>query len=84
MLRRGAGENRIEPFPFACRKAAADAIAAQLASGGRPLQSLLTLPRFVAEDAPPGWHTRVWTNLNAPEDYQAFVKAMRPSEISRR
>jgi molybdopterin-guanine dinucleotide biosynthesis protein A len=77
MMRRcDGGEVLVEPFPFACRKAAADAIAAQLGSPRRPVHSLLALPQFAAEDAPPGWPPRIWTNLNTPQDYEAFLNEM--------
>ncbi len=77
MIRRHVeGKQRIEPFPFACRKTAKDAVAAQIESAVRPVHSLLATSRFVAEDAPPSWSPLVWTNLNSPEDYQAFVQAV--------
>ena len=77
MLRRRVGsECRTEPFPFACRKSAAGAIAGQLASGERSLHSLLSLPGFALEDAPGHWSERVWLNLNTPEDYAAFANRL--------
>ena len=73
MIRRRDGDRElVEPFPFACRSAAADAIAAQLASSA-PVHSLLDRPRFAAEGAPPGWPPRIWTNLNTPDEYEAFL-----------
>jgi len=76
MLRRRAGaEERIEPFPLACRKSAADTIAEQLDSGKRHVHCLLDLPRFAAPESPGEWRERIWTNLNTPADYEAFVKA---------
>ena len=78
MIRRRAGaEERLEPFPLACRKAAEGAIAALLTSSNRPVHSVLELPGFAAEDAPSNWSSEIWTNLNTPQDYKAFVKLAR-------
>jgi molybdopterin-guanine dinucleotide biosynthesis protein A len=70
------GEDQIEPFPFTCRREAADAISAHLASGQRSVHHLLGEEGFVAEAAPIDWPISTWTNLNQPEDFQAFLKSI--------
>jgi molybdopterin-guanine dinucleotide biosynthesis protein A len=68
------GEIQIEPFPLACRVDAAEIISQRLAGGYRSVHSLLDLPEFVAEPAPGDWPEEVWTNVNTPGDWEAFLK----------
>jgi molybdopterin-guanine dinucleotide biosynthesis protein A len=70
------GIERIEPFPLACRKTAAPLILSHLESGRRSVHSLLQLPQFNAKSVPLDWPADVWTNLNTPEDFQAFAKRL--------
>jgi molybdopterin-guanine dinucleotide biosynthesis protein A len=70
------GKNQIEPFPFACRRAAAGAIADRLAEDRRSVHSLAALPAFAVEPAPESWSLSSWINLNFPEDYQAFMRSL--------
>jgi len=67
------GRMQIEPFPFACRRDAINIIAARLNDGERSVRSLMDLPEFAADTAPKEWPAQVWTNLNTPDDYEAFV-----------
>jgi len=74
MLRRKMdGRDQIEPFPLACRKSAAMAIEKQLQMGKSSVHALVELPMFAAKNAPIDWPERIWTNLNSPWDYQAFL-----------
>jgi molybdenum cofactor guanylyltransferase len=75
MLSRIDGEVRIEPFPFACRKTAATRIEEQLRISKRSVHSLAELPRIAALASPGEWPARVWTNLNSPQDYGAFLES---------
>lgn len=80
MLQRdSSGQTPIEPFPFVCRAGAKDAIAALLQSGKRSMRDLLDLPGFSAESAPDEWAISVWTNLNSPDEYLAFLAAIAPN-----
>jgi len=71
------GQDQIEPFPLACRKSAEGAVEKQLGIK-RSVHALLELPRFAVKDAPRDWPASVWTNLNSPEDFEAFLASRRP------
>jgi molybdopterin-guanine dinucleotide biosynthesis protein A len=69
MCRRTDGVGgQIEPFPGIFRAAAAGAVSAHLAAGGRSVHSLLDLPGFEAVTVPAEWPDDVWLNLNRPDD----------------
>ena len=68
------GKDLIEPFPFACRSTAADCISRRLAQQRRSVASLATTPGFAVESAPARWPAEVWTNLNWPVDFAAFME----------
>ncbi len=77
MLQRSLdGEDQIEPFPFACRREAAGAISAHLASGRRAVHGLMGERGFMAEPAPDHWPPSIWTNLNRPEELQTFLESI--------
>jgi molybdopterin-guanine dinucleotide biosynthesis protein A len=65
---------QIEPFPSIFRRSATMDVAAQLDAGRMSVQKLTDQPAIVALDAPEGWDQSVWTNLNRPEDLEAFVR----------
>jgi molybdopterin-guanine dinucleotide biosynthesis protein A len=65
---------RIEPFPCAFRAGAAEVVARELLEGRRAVHSLCRHDGFVAIYAPLEWDARVWTNLNRPEDVEAFAR----------
>ena len=68
--------DQIEPFPFACRLAAARPISNYLATGGRTMHSLLDQPGFISEVTPDLWPASVWTNLNKPEELEEFLESI--------
>jgi molybdopterin-guanine dinucleotide biosynthesis protein A len=77
MLRRALdGEEQIEPFPFACRRKAAGPVSAHLASGRRAVHGLLGEKGFIAEPAPHHWPASAWTNLNRPQELEAFLESI--------
>jgi molybdopterin-guanine dinucleotide biosynthesis protein A len=77
MLHRSlAGRDQIEPFPFACRRDAAGAASAHIASGRRAVHGLLDEREFISERAPDDWPASLWTNLNRPEELQQFLKSI--------
>ena len=65
----------IEPFPFTLRTTSLDLLRERLNQRARSLHSLAKLPQFRLIAPPPDWDERVWTNLNAPEDYRRFTEA---------
>jgi molybdopterin-guanine dinucleotide biosynthesis protein A len=71
MISRGAA---IEPFPSIFRVSAAPLIAARIQTKQLSVQRLVADPSFLAVTAPPGWGEDVWTNLNRPEDVEAFMR----------
>jgi molybdopterin-guanine dinucleotide biosynthesis protein A len=73
----GGGEGEIEPFPCAIQRAARKAIDAHLAGGARSLHSLATLAGVEVLAAPRDWPADAYTNLNHPDEYDAFLKAHR-------
>lgn len=73
--RTGSGGVHVEPFPCALRSQAKGAIAAHLAGGRRAVHSLLARDGFAALAAPADWDETVWTNLNTPADWEAFLIA---------
>jgi molybdopterin-guanine dinucleotide biosynthesis protein A len=70
-----AGAGEIEPFPCAIQRAARRAIEAHLAGGARSLHSLASLAGvevLVRSD----WNPDCYTNLNRPEEYEAFLRSV--------
>ena len=75
LLRRGG---LLEPLPCAFRvDAAAPLVRAALDAGRRSVRSLLEVSDFVAVDAPADWGDDVWTNLNDPAAWEAYVRSVR-------
>ena len=70
MLTRGPD---IEPFPLACRASAADAVRARIESDQLSVRRLVDDARFRAVPAP-AWPDDVWTNLNRPDNLDAFLR----------
>ncbi len=66
-------ENQIEPFPLACQKSGAFHIQSRIDRGLLSVHSLTEDTRFAVESAPAGWDPSIWTNLNFPDDLQAFL-----------
>ena len=71
MSRRG---DQVEPFPAVYSTAAAGPIGARLSAGDLSVQALAQHPDFATVPAPGTWdETELWTNLNRPEDLDAFL-----------
>jgi molybdopterin-guanine dinucleotide biosynthesis protein A len=68
------GLSRIEPFPCAVRLKASDAIARRLAAGHRAVHELIN-ERLITIAPPADWPETIWTNLNRPEDLEAFERS---------
>lgn len=66
------GAERVEPFPLAIRASARAVVERRLESGNRSVYSLGDEAGVNVVPAPAGWPARVWTNLNRPEDLEAF------------
>jgi molybdenum cofactor guanylyltransferase len=66
------GAASVEPFPLVIRTAARDAVSRRLGAGNRSVYSLREEVGVRVVPAPAGWPARVWTNLNRPEDLEAF------------
>jgi len=64
----------IEPFPIALRSAAEGVIRRRLERGRGSVHDLLEERQMKAVPAPASWPPPVWTNLNRPEDVQAFER----------
>jgi molybdopterin-guanine dinucleotide biosynthesis protein A len=73
--RRTAQGGRVEPFPLVIRAGARHQIAARLASGRRAVYAITEEAGVRVVLAPPEWPDSVWTNLNRPEELEAFVRA---------
>jgi molybdopterin-guanine dinucleotide biosynthesis protein A len=68
------GLPRIEPFPCVVRLQARDMIARRLAAGQRTLHELID--EGLIPIAPPAdWPETIWTNLNRPEELEAFERS---------
>jgi molybdopterin-guanine dinucleotide biosynthesis protein A len=66
----------LEPFPCAFRsQEALTVVADALDAGRRSVRSLLDVGGFEAVDAPADWGDDVWTNLNDPAAWDAFVRS---------
>jgi molybdopterin-guanine dinucleotide biosynthesis protein A len=77
MLRRSVdGRELIEPFPLACRAAAAQVVRDQLQTGVHSLRALVEALGFASETPPADWPAQVWTNLNFPQDLKNFDPRM--------
>jgi molybdopterin-guanine dinucleotide biosynthesis protein A len=68
------GVERVEPFPLVIRAAAREVVAGRLAAGNRSVYSLREEAGVSVVPAPAEWPARVWTNLNRPEDLEAFLR----------
>jgi molybdopterin-guanine dinucleotide biosynthesis protein A len=66
------GQVRIEPFPLVLRNGVVGSVRAALESGRRSVHGLLRMPGFKTFAAPADWPASVWTNLNSPQDLQAW------------
>lgn len=74
MFQRG---ERIEPFPFACRKTAKAAVAERLAGDDASVHGLISAEGFASTPAPRDWPPSVWTNLNRVQEYEAFIATLK-------
>jgi molybdopterin-guanine dinucleotide biosynthesis protein A len=70
--RRVADRDLIEPFPCVIDQDLKPAILQRLHAGERAVLSLVCEPQVRIIPAPAEWSSRVWTNLNHPEELQAF------------
>ncbi len=68
-------ETRIEPFPSAFRRDAANLVTQQMELGRRSVQDLCNGPSIDAIPPPADWSADVWTNLNHPAELAAFQAA---------
>jgi molybdopterin-guanine dinucleotide biosynthesis protein A len=75
MMRRA---EQIEPFPCLFRSSAAALIRAKLDARELSVQALSREAAVHALDAPTEWDDDVWTNLNHPRDFDAFLKRLSP------
>lgn len=69
MLRRAEGP--MEPFPAAFAPVAAPLIHRRVQCGSRAVQGLASEPKIAVEQV--DWDAAVWTNLNRPDDLDAFI-----------
>ena len=65
---------QIEPFPSIFRIAAVSMVQGYIALGRLSVQTLAERPRVLTE--PVDWDESVWTNVNRPEDFNAFLQGM--------
>ncbi|HEY2761384.1 MAG TPA: molybdenum cofactor guanylyltransferase [Pirellulales bacterium] len=81
----GNSTGRIEPFPSAFRRAAAESIRQRLHAQRRSIQELCEEPNFCAVKAPHDWPKDTWANLNDPHQFAKFLAALtnQPTENSR-
>ena len=70
----------IEPFPCVLATNAIAHIREFFTLGGRALHKLAALPAIRTLQAPDDWPEHVWTNLNTPQDLQAFTSATSSAE----
>jgi molybdopterin-guanine dinucleotide biosynthesis protein A len=75
LMPRRAVENQVvvEPFPFVCRKNAAEVLTRHWAEGNRSVRSLANKEGVEVITIPKEWNLNVWINLNTPADLQAFI-----------
>lgn len=74
------GRALIEPFPSAFRKRSIASIEKQLTAGRRAVHPLAALPEFRSIAAPADWSEEIWTNLNTPEQRQAWERSLNLEE----
>jgi molybdopterin-guanine dinucleotide biosynthesis protein A len=75
MLRR---REQIEPFPSIFRTSAAQMIRSELDAGRLSVQTLSRQAAVQVLPAPAEWSEFAWTNLNRPDDFEAFVTRLCP------
>ena len=73
MLRRG---DRVEPFPSGFETGAASIIRHQIRAGELSVQALSRQAAVEVVPAPSDWDDDAWTNLNRPEELDAFLKRL--------
>jgi molybdopterin-guanine dinucleotide biosynthesis protein A len=66
----------VKPFPAVFRRSAARLIRKRIKAGRRSVQALGREKDFLLIPPLPAWGEGVWTNLNEPEDYEAFVRTL--------
>ena len=62
----------IEPFPMLMRREAGARVRRRMEERRLSVHGLLEEPGFEAVEAPATWDTKVWENLNRPEDLRRF------------
>jgi molybdopterin-guanine dinucleotide biosynthesis protein A len=70
-VQRGSHQT-IEPFPSAFRTSAAPHLRQYLDDGQRSIKGLLAMDIFRQIAVPSDWAENTWTNLNHPEELEAF------------
>ena len=73
LMERPGEAQRIEPFPSIFHRDAAGLIRSRLQAGLGSVQSLPNTEEVFLLQPPIGWPERIWTNLNRPEDLQAWL-----------
>lgn len=73
----------VEPFPCAIRVSAVDLLRQRLGSSDRSIHSLAKLEQFALLPAPSEWPAETWTNLNYPEDLEAFAVSHPSTRVMR-
>jgi molybdenum cofactor guanylyltransferase len=77
------GGERIEPFPSAFRKSAANLIAQRLGTGKRSVRELCDEQRICAIEVPANLPAELWTNLNTREDLAAFEASLAAGRLEK-
>jgi molybdopterin-guanine dinucleotide biosynthesis protein A len=73
MLERG---DRVEPFPSVFQIGAGSIIREQMSAGELSVQALSHQAAVEVLPAPSDWDDDAWTNLNRPEELDAFLKRL--------
>ncbi|MGE5612197.1 MAG: molybdenum cofactor guanylyltransferase [Bacillota bacterium] len=83
LIRSGPSTAKIEPFPSIFQTKAAPLLREMLSAGQRSVQGLLRHGGFQSLPAPEAWDERIWTNLNHPTDFEAFLAQWLAHEAGR-
>lgn len=67
------GRRLIEPFPLAIHNRAESVLRERIERGALSIVKLIEECRLCVREAPEAWPEEIWTNLNQPQDLQAFL-----------
>jgi len=67
---------KMEMLPFAIRKTSLPQLQDHLIAGQRSLHSLLRIEGARAAAIPDTWDESIWMNLNAPRDFEQFLRLL--------